>query len=351
MTCENSSNDPPILEPEGDFAVVARSGSGQCAFLTEGKSCRIHTEFGDSCLPEICNNFPMYGAGTPDGIEVLVDVVCPAARECLMQATTPFQVVKELRPPAGRRFNLRVGSALNCIRRIPLRTATFIEWDEYTHLRDAMIAMVMNTQRPFMFRMGVIHSMLSEIRTVEEFRARREGIGAFLNALTRTPELLESLAPLPGETLSPFQKQSCYAGYFMRAATAGSTESIFNDWNSFRVFAERTVERLFGKNVPRTLFENWQNNLLNNVLSDEQAYAPFFERYLLVKLASIGLDAGRSMTMNLDYLGTALSQALRYAAAFSAVLQSSVTPELIRTALGFAEYRLRSNPHRIVSLT
>lgn len=102
-----SSMSPKFLAP--DHYTEPRAGrpgelalhriDGRCVFLTSGRRCVIHANFGGAAKPQTCQDFPYRYVCTPGGVYLGLSLACPSVR------------ANEGRPVEARRAELAAGFA------------------------------------------------------------------------------------------------------------------------------------------------------------------------------------------------------------------------------------------------
>lgn len=333
-----------------NFALLSAYAPGRCAFLRNGSRCAVHETAGASYLPSVCRNFPVYSAFTQDGMEMGIEMICPAAREFLLADLSPFSIQSEDAPPADRSFSVRPGDQMFRISNVPAGRNTFIGWESYRVLREAMIRLTMSSKDSVLTRLAMVHHAAGEIAGNPEAARRAGEVVAWMAALAELGIDSTSLPPVGGQKTDPHSARDRYFQNFLTAAPAPSPQAMMSSWKPYLTFVETLPPGLERTDELRRSFERWPELYQSALLRSEPAITPVFERFLLIKLSIIGTDYGGSILRNLDRAGTALSHALTYAFAFAATCGADVTTELLSLAIGFAEFRLRAAPWDIPDL-
>ena len=91
ITC---TSEPPSPEC---YAKMELGQSGQCAFLSEGKLCRLQSELGIGYLPKVCMTYPTHTYKLNDNLERSATTSCPeAARLILLEPSImEFEYLEE----------------------------------------------------------------------------------------------------------------------------------------------------------------------------------------------------------------------------------------------------------------
>ncbi|MBI2838975.1 MAG: YkgJ family cysteine cluster protein [Acidobacteria bacterium] len=333
-----------------NFAILSAYAPGRCAFLRDGSRCAVHETAGPSYLPSVCRNFPVYTAFTQDGMEMGIELICPAARELLMADVNPFSIQSEDAPPADRSFAVRPGDQMYRVSNVPAGRNTFIDWEGYRTLREAMIRLVTSSKDSVLTRLAMVHHAAGEIAGNPEAARRAGEVVAWMAALADHGIDSASLPPVGGHNTDPHSARDRYFRSFLLAAPSPSPQAIMNSWKPYLTFVETLPRGLERTDELRRNFERWPELYQSALLQSESAITPVFVRFLLMKLSIIGTDYGGSILRNLDRAGTALSHALAYAFTFATTCRSDVTTELLSLAIGFAEFRLRAAPWDIPDL-
>ena len=83
----------------GEYAYIAKQGSGACWFLDTANRCRLHKEAGHSHLDKVCKTFPRYPMNTARGIELTLSFSCPSVMTRVSRVA-PLAVIRTDRQPA-----------------------------------------------------------------------------------------------------------------------------------------------------------------------------------------------------------------------------------------------------------
>jgi lysine-N-methylase len=77
----------------GEYAFIAKTGSGHCWFLDASRLCRLHRDAGHDHLDNVCQTYPRYPMDTARGVEFTLSFSCPRVLD-LASRPQPLEIVR-----------------------------------------------------------------------------------------------------------------------------------------------------------------------------------------------------------------------------------------------------------------
>jgi hypothetical protein len=292
-------------------AVYVTNESGACRFLGSSGGCGVHATIGVDALPDICADFPVAAYNGSSGAEFFYDPVCPSVLDALA-APTPARPVRLNAPYADGGLARRAAHA---------REAPEIRFGvaklsaaEFESIRDRVVASFADSHRSVLEHLQAVDAAYAEVGRGER------APGDFTIAFDRNP--------------------AEYSAFFRDRLAAHHSRTLAGVFRNYRrfVFEIQTDERSAPWHELEKHLRSWERaeDCLTPELSMIQLrylahrnFSPFFVIQGRLHFAAGGI---------VHIFGTAL----RFAAAFAAVLRRPVDVPIMKTALGTSEYVYRS---------
>lgn len=308
------------LGPDGERTVkeVYPTGDdGRCKFLAEDdKRCGIHMKYGLDALSNICVDFPVATYESADGVDFYYDPVCPSVLDALAADDGPTTITELTAPYASDGTKLRAAHS---------RGKPVVQLGD-TRLTAAQLDRVRRT---------VVAALGDTTRPVWEHLVAIDGAYARLGRGLLTPETFEiTWDDDPAEWMRFF-------GSCVGANGSGTLVKVFENYRRF-VFAIPTTPESgawdeLGRHL-RDFGPAWEQWLAPH----EDALRPLHLRYLAHRHFAPFLTVRGQLVYGAGAITHAFATSLRYAAALGAVLHRPVDRDVMKVALGAAEYVYRS---------
>jgi Fe-S-cluster containining protein len=288
---------------------------GRCRFLaSDGRRCGVHASVGIEALPDICVDFPVVACETPAGADLFYDPVCPSVLDALAASNDAVREIQQEAPypDAGVR---RRASHARSFPTIHFGVAT-LDANQLAVIRGRILDLLAGTRRPLPDQVFAIDAAYAEV-----------GRG------DRPPEAFALTTDAAPPKYWKFLRECA------EAHSHHTLEAVFSDYRRF-IFAIPVSgarwDRLAG-HLDSAAHAERALAILN-----EHSLEPFLRRYLAHRHFAPFFVIQRRLHFAAGALVHVLATALRFAAAFEAVLERPVDQDVMKAALGTAEYVYRS---------
>ena len=284
-----------------------------CRFLEGGGGCSVHARFGLPALPDLCIDFPAFGYTRDDGgVELWFDPVCPEVLEQLDESDEPLRLFRQEGRFGDPGLDLRVSHTAD---KIGARIGKFkVEQAALDSLRERSV-LAFADGRPIWRTLAALSHAFRRLRTGNE--------GAF--------EVVEPEDPQP---FLRFLSQTVGAhGADLLTATALRFRRFI-----WAVDAASLVDSpVLGEHLHawEPAFERW-------LAPQEDLLRPLVARWMAHRFGTPMVKGRGDLREACDSMVHLYGTALRFAAAFGAVLQRPVDRDLFKVAMGASEFFYRS---------
>ncbi len=305
--------------PDGERVVkevYLTKDDGDCRFLgSDRKACGVHAKHGVKALPNLCVDFPVATYESPGGVDFYFDPVCPSVLDQIAESDAPLTIAEVRAPYGDDAFALRSAH----VRGKPVARlgAIRLSGEEIDLIRRRVVSGLADASRPVWQHLLAIDSAYAEVasgRPVESFDLRYDHEpAAYLRFL----------------------------GDCLRAHGVGTLARVWESYRRF-VFAIPTGP---GSAAWRELdkhLRDWQPAYEKYLAPSEDALRPLHLRFLAHRHFAPFLSIQGELKYAAGAIVHTFATSLRYAAALGAVLRRPVDREVMKAALGAAEYFYRS---------
>jgi Fe-S-cluster containining protein len=287
--------------------------AGHCRFLeSDHKRCSVHAQHGVEALPDICVDFPVVSYASVEGADFFFDPVCPSVLDQLGESNAPLELA-QLDSPYADGGHARRASHLRPRPAIRLGSVE-IEPAEFDRIRRLIVEALRDQSR----------SAVEHLHAIDAAYAGVAAGGAFALRYDRD--------------LKPYVR-------FFRQATAehsaGTLERVFEEYRRF-LFAIPVDPRRAKWHELGGHLRAWETSLERWYTPQEEAVRPLLLRYLAHRHVTPFLTIQGELHFAAGTVAHLTATALRYAAAFAAVLRRPVDVAILKAALGTSEYVHRS---------
>lgn len=316
---EELTRDPDIragISDRGDPIVRDVSlldDADRCRFLeSDHKRCSVHAQHGVEALPDICVDFPVVSYALGPGADFFFDPLCPSVLDQLGESSEPLALADIASPYPDAGFARRA-SHLRARPAIRLGSAELAP-PEFDRVRRLIVASLSDQSRPVIEHLHAIDAAYAEVATGADFSLRFD----------RDPKT--------------------YARFFKRSIaehSASTLERVFGDYRRF-LFAITADSRTTPWHELGKHLRDWEPALARWYTPHEAAVRPLLLRYLAHRHFTPFLTIQGELHFAAGIVAHLVATALRYAAAFAAVLRRPVDTAVMKAALGASEYVHRS---------
>ena len=291
--------------------------AGRCRFLaSDEKRCSVHAAAGVDALPDICVDFPVVAYTGADGPEFAFDPVCPSVLDAIAATGAPTRGVTVEPPYPDDGFRRRAGHAR------PFPVVRFgvasLTSPEFVLIRNRVVASLQDTGRPVEDHLRAIDEAYAQVgrgeRRPSELELRYEG------------------DPAP------------YARFFRECLGAhgvGTLSAVFDDYRRF-IFAIPVAPGSGRWDELDKHLRHWEAAAHRWLEPEHDALRPLQLSYLAHRHFTPFLTIQGELHFSAGAIVHTFATALRYAAAFGAVLRRPVDRDIMKAALGTAEFVYRS---------
>lgn len=306
--------------PDGERevqAVYVVDDEGDCRFLSpDRKQCGIHTNYGLAALPNICIDFPVAAYTAKGGVDFYFDPVCPSVLDALGESDAPLTITERAAPYADEGFALRASHTRG--RPLARVGAKSLEVGEVDRIRRLVVESLADHARPVWQHLHAIDEAYGEL-------ARGEATAdTFALRYDRDP--------------GPYLR---FLGQCIGAHGAGTLEAVFDHYRRF-VYAVPTAPDAAAWDELGKHLREWQPAMEKWIESQDDLLRPLQLRYLAHRHFAPFLQIRGKLEFASGAIVHAFATSLRFAAALGAVFRRPVDREIMKVALGSAEYTYRS---------
>jgi len=283
----------------------------RCRFLEDGGDCEMHNRFGTAALPDLCVNFPSIPYDMGPHVELHWDTVCPAVLDVLADDDVdylPTTLDTDARPDLAVR-------AISPLTRPPLALGSNeIPWDALQTIRRTLLNALTDTARPTIEHICAISYSFARLRStgdISEFAVRYDD---------------------PPELFYEFLEES---------ASANAPKLLAWRWDRYKRFVWGFDRDHSGLENLEAFFDDWADPLQEFMVDSEPDLRPLLNRYLAHRYFSVFVRSQGRMRFAWGSIPHAYALAIRTAAALSGCLERATDVEIMKAALGFADYHYR----------
>lgn len=306
------------LGPDGERTVkevYVVDDDGFCRFLeSDHKRCGIHARHGLAPLPNICVDFPVATYATPGGVDFYFDPVCPSVLDRIADEDGPVTIAEVRGPYADDGFRLRA-----------------------THVRGTPVARVGTVQltgeQIDVIRRRVMASLADVSRPVWQHLSAIDGAYA---------DLANGVCPVDAFALRYDHEPGPYLRFLGECLGAHGVGTLARVWEQYRRFVFAMPKTGPGWDELDEHLRAWQPAYERWLAPQEDELRGLHLRYLAHRHFAPFLTIRGELKFASGAVVHTFATALRYAAAFGAVLRRPVDRDVMKVALGCAEYVYRS---------
>ena len=318
--------DEAAPDEEARLRSVKLDGVGddaRCRFLEPAGGCGVHARHGLAALPNLCVDFPVVPyLGDADRAELYYEPICPEVLNQLGESDEPLRLTTLGQPLADAGLALRSRHAK--VDAGAWFDAGRLSAEARDVLRAEVIGALGRHDVPVWRHLAAISGAYARLA------ARDEGGKATSGAREFELDYDADAAP--------------FLRFLFASVGVHGPELLDRVFRKYRRFVYSLDVNLDA--APWTglaaALADWESNYARWLAPSEDALRPLHLRYLAHRHFAPFLPVQGEMFRAADSIVHAFATALRYAAAFGAVLQRPVDRDMMKVALGAGEYLYRS---------
>jgi Fe-S-cluster containining protein len=307
------------LAPDGSPAVsevYVTDDHSRCRFLEpDDRHCGVHASAGVDPLPDICVDFPVAAYAMPEGAEFYFDPVCPSVLDAL--AVGDSARPKVLEAPFADGSVARRSAHARAFPAVRFGVAR-LNPDQFALIRDRVCASLEDHRRPVLEHLLAIDEAYAEVGQGE-----------------RPPEAF---------ALRYDRDPTRYHRFFrdcLHAHGAGTLTGVFHDYQRFIFSMPHDPQWAPWEELEKHL-RGWEAASHQWLDREGPGLRQLHLRYLAHRHFAPFLTIQRKLHFAAGAIVHIYATALRYAAAYGAVLRRPVDTDIMKAAIGTAEYVYRS---------